>query len=102
MDPARLRGLLAVLREAGVKRAKVPLWDGRKAAADGPSAESLVLDVEFEPEVDEPETPVANAPGGAALIDTRTGQPVDLDEGAPDLARDPGDAIARANFPPKT
>lgn len=86
MDPARLRELLAVLREAGVKRAKVP-----------GIGDEAPLEVEFgvAPE------PVAPAATGAVLIDTRTGQPVDLDEGAPDLARDPGDAIARANFPPK-
>lgn len=99
MDPARLRELLAVLREAGVKRASIPIID------DGAMAvRQIPLEVEFdaapEPEVFMAGTTSAEM-AAADLIDTRTGQPVDLDEGAPDLARDPGDAIARANFPPK-
>lgn len=103
MDPARLRDLLAVLREAGVKRAKVPAAELYKGVSveGAVSFSHAVLEVEFD---DEPEsnTPAAAVPEGAVLIDKRTGQPVDLDEGAPDLARDPGDAIRGANFPPKT
>ncbi len=89
MDPERLRALLAVLREAGVRRAKVPSADGLAH-----------FEVEFGPPPEPEATPAA--PTSAVLIDKRTGQPADLDEGAPDLASDPGDGIRAANFPPKT
>lgn len=103
MDPARLRDLIAVLREAGVKRAKVPAGEIYKGFSEtgAVSFSHALLEVEFD---DGPDVaaPSAAFPEGTVLIDTRTGQPVDLDEGAPDLARDPGDAIRGANFPPKT
>lgn len=87
MDPARLRAILAVLNDAGIKRAKVPLWDGHKTGADQPAVESLVLEVEFA-EQPEPATPFVG----------KDGKPLNLDDGAGPLARDPDADLESANF----
>jgi hypothetical protein len=85
VDPARLRAILAVLSDAGVKSAKVPVLDAEEFSAD----RSLgLLEVEFA-EPPEPVTPFV----------ARDGKPVDLDEGAGPLARDPDAELEGANFP---
>ena len=86
MDPTQLRNILAVLKEAGVRKASIPVIDDSCMAA-----RQLPLEVEFEPAPAKPPAP---------LIDPTTGQPVNLDEGAPEMAQaDLDDKIRAANFP---
>ena len=82
VDPACLRAILDVLRDAGVTRATVPV------AIDGTYAHPPTLDVTFA-EPPEPTTPFVG----------KDGKPVDLDAGAGDLARDPDADLEGANFP---
>lgn len=82
MDPAKLRELLDVLRELGVKSASIPIFDDSCSPRQNP------LTVEFF------ERPDAATP----FVDV-DGKPVDLDEGAGPLARDPDADMERANFP---
>ena len=84
MDPARLSTILDVLRDAGVRRAKVPLADARKV---GTECVPFLFEVEFEP-----------TPESAAPFVGKDGKPVDLDEGAGPLARDPDADLEAANF----
>jgi hypothetical protein len=81
VDPAQLRDILAALKDAGVRAAKVPV---------GSDISDQVLEVEFD----------RSLPTGAAtaLRDARTGEPVNLDEGAPETARDLDAEIAAKNF----
>jgi hypothetical protein len=81
VEPGKLRELLAVLREGGVKSATVPVSNGD------------TLHVEFaavEPQV-----------SASPFVDAK-GKPINLDEGAGELTRDPdADPIEAANFPGK-
>lgn len=85
MDPKLLRELLAELKEARVRRAvfgkgvlvEIELYEGGPA----PSASGMPSVLR------------------GTIRDTRTGEPVDLDDGAPELAQATvDDEIARANF----
>ena len=85
VDPARLRAILDVLRDAGVRRAKVPVVDA--GALPAGMGDLGLLEVEFEP-----------TPESAAPFVGKDGRPVDLDEGAGPLARDPDADLEAANF----
>ena len=89
MDPARLRAILDVLRDAGVKSAKVPTAEIYKGldAQGAATISHAVLEVEFEP-TPEPITPFVD----------KSGKSVDLDAGAGPLTRDPDADLESANF----
>jgi len=82
MDPSELAQYLAVLRDAGVSYAKVPVTD----FPDPPFLCVALGDLRGEA-----------GSASVSLVD-RKGQPVNLDEGAPWNARDP---LEEANFPGK-
>lgn len=84
MDASALRELLAVMREAGVRRGqfKSPTleiqveFDGARASRAAEKAET----------------------GAITFRDQETGEPVDLDAGAPETARDVDAEIASKNL----
>lgn len=88
MDPTRLRDILAVLKDMGVRRASIPVIDdGCMTVRQSP------LEVEFES---------AGRPSPPTFVNPKTGEPVDLSEGAGELASETVDeAIARKNFAPE-
>ena len=84
MDPARLRDILAVLSEAGVRRAKV--------ASDDAAGRNESVEVEFG----------GTSAAAPTFVDPRTGHTVDLSEGAGELASENVDEeIAKRNFAPE-
>ena len=85
MDASALRELLAVMREAGVRRGQF-------------EDSTLKIQVEF----DGGSRPRAAAPkaedGAIKFRDPGTGSEIDLDDGAPDTARDIDAEIAAKNL----
>jgi len=88
MDASNLRELLAVMREAGVRRGQF-------------KSDALEIQVEFDGRA--PGKAAARGPdqaeeGSIKFRDPTTGDEVDLDEGAPETARDIDAEIAQKNL----
>lgn len=85
MDASALRELLAVMREAGVRRGQF-------------ESQALKIQVEFDGGIRQRAAAPSAEDGAITFRDPATGTEVDLDDGAPETARDIDAEIAAKNL----